>query len=102
MLTLLRAFLVVYGGVKASDRIHKKLLVNIMKAPLLFFHSNPVGRILNRFASDTSKMDELLPTSINGLLDAIFVIISVFVVISINSPLLLLTFPPIGTCACCL
>ncbi|KAL9957089.1 hypothetical protein ACROYT_G038681 [Oculina patagonica] len=37
------------------------MVVAILKAPVLFFDSNPVGRILNRFSKDVGSMDELLP-----------------------------------------
>ena len=33
----------------------------LMKAPLLFYARNPVGRIINRFSQDMNILDELLP-----------------------------------------
>lgn len=33
----------------------------IIRCPILFFDTNPVGRILNRFSKDMGQMDELLP-----------------------------------------
>lgn len=37
------------------------MLAVVLKAPVLFFDTNPVGRVLNRFSRDIGIMDELLP-----------------------------------------
>ena len=37
------------------------MLAAVLKAPVLFFDTNPVGRVLNRFSRDIGIMDELLP-----------------------------------------
>jgi len=46
---------------RCTERLHDKMVVAILQAPVLFFDSNPVGRILNRFSKDVGCMDELLP-----------------------------------------
>jgi len=38
--------------------MHNRALENVMHAPMLFFDSNPTGRILNRFSKD---LDEGIP-----------------------------------------
>ncbi|XP_066936141.1 ATP-binding cassette sub-family C member 10-like isoform X2 [Clytia hemisphaerica] len=65
VLALIRAFLFAYGGVKAAKYFHTHLLDTILKAPVIFFDTNPIGRIINRFSSDTWSIDDSLPFIVN-------------------------------------
>ncbi|XP_026732381.1 ABC transporter C family member 13 [Trichoplusia ni] len=70
--TIMRAFLFAYGGVKAASSIHKLLLRVIIEAKVKFFDVTPVGRIVNRFSSDTYTIDDSLPFILNIFLAQIF------------------------------
>lgn len=61
--SILRAYLFFVVLLKASERLHNKMVTAILKAPVFFFDTNPVGRVLNRFSKDIGSMDELLPMS---------------------------------------
>ena len=59
--TIVRAYGFVIVSLKCAARLHDKMVVAILQAPVLFFDSNPVGRILNRFSNDIGCINELLP-----------------------------------------
>lgn len=46
---------------RASIRLHNRIFVRLLRAPIAFFDSNPAGRILNRFAKDLGVIDEKIP-----------------------------------------
>src|SRR4051794_17346213 len=46
-----------YGSLRASRKLYEDFLNRIMRAPLRFFDTTPVGRILNRFSSDFETID---------------------------------------------
>ena len=57
----IRAYTFLWTSLRCSERLHDKMVVALLEAPVLFFDSNPVGRILNRFSKDVGCLDELLP-----------------------------------------
>ncbi|CAB4272422.1 unnamed protein product [Prunus armeniaca] len=64
----LRSFLAAHMGLKASRAFYSGFTDAIFKAPMLFFDSTPVGRILIRASSDLSILDFDIPFSIIFLL----------------------------------
>ena len=61
LLTMISSFCFYLAALKASENLHDQMTKAVMKAPVLFFDTNPVGRILNRFSKDVGFMDDLLP-----------------------------------------
>ena len=43
-----RSALFFIAAVQASTHIHDAAALRVMRAPLAYFHTNPVGRMLNR------------------------------------------------------
>ncbi|XP_030477035.1 ABC transporter C family member 8-like [Syzygium oleosum] len=60
----LRSFFGAHLGLKASKAFFSGFTDSIFKAPMLFFDSTPVGRILTRASSDLSILDFDIPFSI--------------------------------------
>ncbi|XP_031558850.1 multidrug resistance-associated protein 4-like, partial [Actinia tenebrosa] len=64
MVTNLLSFVLLFRlFVLASKNLHNNMFNSVLRAPIYFFDTNPVGRVLNRFAKDISQMDDLLPSS---------------------------------------
>ncbi|CAM5999831.1 unnamed protein product, partial [Sphagnum balticum] len=45
----------------ASINLHNKLFASVIRAPISFFDSNPIGRLLNRCSRDLGIIDDLIP-----------------------------------------
>lgn len=72
VLTLARAFIFAYAGIKSAKFIHDKLLTKVLYTRFSFFDITSAGRILNRFSSDTYTIDDTLPFILNILLAQVF------------------------------
>ncbi|TID19224.1 hypothetical protein CANINC_003794 [Pichia inconspicua] len=47
-------------SISGSKYLHDTMLSAVLRAPMQFFETTPIGRILNRFSSDIYKIDETL------------------------------------------
>lgn len=61
ILSTVISFLFFFTLLRASEKLHDKMVTAVIKAPVLFFDTNPAGRILNRFSKDIGCMDDTLP-----------------------------------------
>ena len=94
--TLVRAFSFAYGGLRAAVSLFHSLLGGVVLSPASFFDQNPVGRLLNRFSSDTYAIDEQIPFQSNVFLALVFSLIGSLTVVTITIPYFLLLIPPLS------
>ncbi|XP_053400725.1 multidrug resistance-associated protein 1-like isoform X1 [Mercenaria mercenaria] len=79
----------------ASGIMHKAMLKCILRSPMSFFDTTPVGRIMNRFSSDIDIMDVRIPYVIRWLNTQIFQLAAILVVVSINTPIIMVVIFPV-------
>ncbi|KAJ8603881.1 hypothetical protein MRB53_042056 [Persea americana] len=66
---------------KAGRVMLHKAITRVLRAPMSFFDTTPLGRITNRFGKDVDTMDNVLPESIRMFLFTMAMIVSVFILI---------------------
>ena len=94
VLVLIRSLLLLFSLLKSSKHLHTDMLAAILKAPVLFFDTNPVGRILNRFSGDVTCTDEQLPDIFLVAVQIILFCISGLILPSVINPwILFAAFP---------
>ena len=92
MSSLLGIYCLLYLTVNSARHLHNSMLGGILKAPVLFFDTNPAGRILNRFSKDTECMDEMLPQDMTNMGFFITDIFFAFLLICITDYWMILAF----------
>ncbi|ESO91182.1 hypothetical protein LOTGIDRAFT_153611 [Lottia gigantea] len=94
-------FILLYAGlsttkmVKAAKTMHFNMLDKIIRAPMIFFETTPIGRIINRFSRDVETIDNNLPQIFSMWIVTIYSVASTFVVISVATPLFLMVIVPL-------
>jgi ABC-type multidrug transport system fused ATPase/permease subunit len=58
--TAIRSEFAVTGGVRATKNVFNSMLASVLRAPMSYFETVPMGRILNRFTYDTDVNDVTL------------------------------------------
>ncbi|RDW92432.1 hypothetical protein BP5796_01826 [Coleophoma crateriformis] len=74
------------GGTKASKAFLQRAMQSVLKAPMYFFDTTPLGRIVNRFSKDVDVMDNFLSEAIRLYLFTLVQIVSIFILIIVYFP----------------
>ena len=72
------------------------MLKNILRSPMSFFDTTPLGRVLNRFSKDIYVIDEVIPRSARTFLFTFFSVLSSLVVIVVTTPTFIIAIIPLG------
>lgn len=81
----LRSLFAALLGLKASKAFFSGFINSIFKAPMLFFDSTPVGRILTRASSDLSVLDFDIPFTITFVMaSAIELVVGIGIMASVT------------------
>lgn len=73
--TYLRTYLTVLFGVRASNELHHRALAKVMRAPMRWFDTTPIGQLVQRFSSDLDQVDQQLPGSLAMFLNCLLQIV---------------------------
>ena len=82
----LRTYLACILGAEASRTMHHDLSKKVLAAPLSFFESTPVGRLLQRFTKDLDLIDQQLPGSFGQFIASTLNILASLVAIVFVTP----------------
>ncbi|XP_022879360.1 ABC transporter C family member 2-like isoform X2 [Olea europaea var. sylvestris] len=95
LVTFVNSFWLITSSLYAARSLHNAMLNSILRAPMVFFHTNPLGRIINRFAKDLSDIDRNVAPFANMFLNQVAQLISTFVLIGIVSTMSLWAILPL-------
>jgi ABC-type multidrug transport system fused ATPase/permease subunit len=62
--SIFRSYWLTSTILSATENIHRTMATRIMRSPILFFDSNPVGRVLTRFSKELVILDSMIGSMI--------------------------------------
>ena len=92
---LLATLIFTIGAIKSSYKLHNNLLENVLSAPMSFFDTTPIGRIVNRFSKDMDDIDNQIPYVAKDVINQIFIILGIVFVLVFVSPVILAIIVPV-------
>eukprot|EP01064_Diplonema_japonicum_P021232 TRINITY_DN3077_c2_g1_i1.p1 TRINITY_DN3077_c2_g1~~TRINITY_DN3077_c2_g1_i1.p1 ORF type:complete len:1577 (+),score=524.46 TRINITY_DN3077_c2_g1_i1:102-4832(+) len=91
---LARGFTVYSRFQVASRKFHKLLLANVLRAPMAFFDTTPLGRLINRFSKDIDQVDIVLPPTVITFFQLTLACLAYLIIIATSQPVILGLFVP--------
>ncbi|KAI1280800.1 Multidrug resistance-associated protein 1 [Halotydeus destructor] len=94
VMAFVTSFAIAKGTLDAAVNIHKDVLQRILRSPMSFFDTTPLGRIVNRFSKDVDTVDSIIPQTLHGWLDCLLQVCVVIFMIGYATPYFLLLIVP--------
>ncbi|XP_071807652.1 ATP-binding cassette sub-family C member 9-like [Asterias amurensis] len=79
----------------AGQNIHERVLKNVTQSPMRFFDTTPIGRILNRFSTDTKMVDQTIGYTLAQTLQFASITVIGLLINAINAPIFIIGIIPI-------
>lgn len=99
VLGIVRMLFLFVMSLKASRRIFRNMTYTVLRAPLRWLDTVPIGRILNRFTADFNIIDSRIAVDIAMTLNAVLSVIGICVAAIFVSPyIILLAFALLLSC----
>ncbi|CAN6675143.1 metal resistance protein Ycf1p [Trichomonascus vanleenenianus] len=87
--------LMIYCSIQAARLLHNRMLVSVMRAPMSFFETTPVGRVINRFSNDMYRVDQILARTFSQFFQNTVKVSFTMIVICFSTPVFLLFILPL-------
>ncbi|CAG9463350.1 unnamed protein product [Pedinophyceae sp. YPF-701] len=94
--SVLRSGLFFLLALGASTRLHDEMSMRVLRSPLEFFHTNPTGRVLNRFSKDQGIVDEQMPMVFFDSMQSGLLVVAAFGFVAVAVPFVLPTLLPLA------
>lgn len=80
----------------SAKRMHNMMLTSVIRSPMSFFETTPIGRILNRFSNDVYKVDVILHRVFSQFFSNLIGVCFTLAVICYNTPSFATLILPLG------
>lgn len=90
LIMILRTVVIFCISTKSTSAMHDVAAYKVLRSPILFFDSNPSGRITARFSKDISMLDRALPMFASMVAHCLFRSFFILITICLINPWLMI------------
>lgn len=83
-------------AIYSAKRLHNRMLTSVINAPMSFFETTPLGRIINRFSNDIYKVDVILHRVFSQFFSNSINVVFTLIVITYSTPPFVALIIPLG------
>jgi len=80
----------------AGRKLHWIILIGVLHAPMSFFDTTPVGRVINRFTKDIDSVDTALPNAFSQALITLITVVATLIILIYGSWFAIVEFLPLA------
>jgi len=95
VVSIARSFVIFWICLASSNSMHSQMTEKVLRAKILFFDSNPIGRIIARFSKDIAVLDMVIPVTTTFVIQGLFRALTVSITVIVINPYLLI---PVAVC----
>lgn len=88
--------LMVGCAIQAAKSLHSRMLNSVIRSPMSFFETTPLGRIINRFSNDVYRIDQVLARVFSQFFSNAVAVTFTLLVITYNTPPFAVFIAPLG------
>ncbi|KDO28591.1 hypothetical protein SPRG_06447 [Saprolegnia parasitica CBS 223.65] len=92
---LLRSIGFYMAGLRGSKALFESVVATVLRAPMQFFDTTPLGRVMNRLSKDVYTVDESIPYNASFLLSSLMTLLSALTMTLLVTPLFGLALLPL-------
>ncbi|KAK9460193.1 P-loop containing nucleoside triphosphate hydrolase protein [Lipomyces oligophaga] len=85
----------IFCTIRAARVLHDRMLMHVLRSPMSFFDTTPMGRVINRFTADVSRVDEVLARVFSNFFSRLLKVLFSLLVITTANPSFILFITPI-------
>lgn len=86
----------IFCTIRAAKALHDEMLCRVIRSPMSFFDTTPLGRVINRFTADVNRVDEVLARVFSNFFTNTFKVLFALFVISSANPAFVVFIVPIA------
>ncbi|KAK2076831.1 hypothetical protein QBZ16_005057 [Prototheca wickerhamii] len=96
VIQLVLGYVAAVGALRAARVMQHDLLAHVLRLPMSFYDTTPMGRLISRFSRDVEAVDVQLPEAVSSFISCLTSVLWGMLLVVIVTPVMALAYIPLG------